>query len=253
MTSQLSLHLATAARDRDATADDRDKVARALDASADKRDAHSDRRDGRAEARDEAVNEVDTEAAADRHAALRDRQAAKGDRGRARDDRAAAWSDRILAEKDRAELLLDELTGFYRRAAGFLELEREILKAERTGQRFSLAFVDVDGLKVVNDEQGHEAGDLLLREVARCIRTVLRDYDVCIRYGGDEFICAMADLPVAQSEERFREVNDALAAGNHGSVSVGLVERERGENLASLIGRADAAMYEAREQRDAPS
>lgn len=248
MTSQLNLHLGTAARDRDVTADDRDKVARSLDATADQRDSHSDRRDGRAEARDAAASEVDTDAAADRHAALSDRRAAKGDRGRARDDRVAAWSDRVLAQKDRAELLLDELTGFYRRAAGFLELEREILRAERTGQRFSLAFVDVDGLKLVNDQHGHEAGDLLLREVARCIRAVLRDYDVCIRYGGDEFICAVADLPAEQAEERFRSVNDELAAGGHGSVSIGLAERRRGEELASLIGRADAAMYDARQR-----
>lgn len=158
----------------------------------------------------------------------------------------------MLAERDRAELLLDELTGFYRRAAGFLALEREMSRSERTGQRFVLVFVDVDGLKAVNDRRGHEAGDVLLCEVARCLRAVLRDYDVYIRYGGDEFICAAMDLPLDEVARRFRAANEALDSHAHASVSVGLAELVRGEGLASLISRADAAMYEARQRLTAP-
>ncbi|MCX6399796.1 MAG: GGDEF domain-containing protein [Propionibacteriales bacterium] len=243
-------HLATSARDRDSTATDRDKVAVGRDATADERDGHSDERDARADVRESVVIATDSEALGDRRAALHDRQAAGADRVNARFDRLAAASDRTLAERDRAELLLDELTGFYRRAAGFLALDREIVKAERTAQPFVLVFVDVDGLKAVNDQHGHEAGDLLLREVARCIRAVLRDYDICIRYGGDEFICAVTDLSLPKVAARFEAANEELNAVDHASVSVGLVERAPGEELPSLIGRADAAMYDARQQRD---
>lgn len=255
MTDWYLMHLnaksasASPSRDRDATADDRDSTAIAHDVTAEERDALSDERDDRAVARDDASDAPDREAAADRSAALRDRQSAKSDRGHARDDRRAAASDRSLSTADRADLLLDELTGFYRRAAGFLELEREIMKAERTGELFVLAFIDVDGLKVVNDEQGHQGGDNLLREVARCMREVLRGYDVFIRYGGDEFICGVVGLPPEDVAQRFEAANTELHTRDRTSISVGLAERVSGEGLASLIERADAAMYEGRKRR----
>jgi len=253
MRDQRTPTVAAPTRDRDATAEARDKTAISHDETAEERDVLSEQRDERAVDREDASGDIDRDAKADRGAARRDRLSARGDRGHARDDREAASLDRSLAADEQAELLLDELTGCYRRAAGFLELEREIMKAERTDQPFVLAFLDVDGLKAVNDEQGHEAGDDLLREVVRCWREVLRSYDVFIRYGGDEFICGVADLPVAAVAERFETANNELRSRDHASVSVGLAERVRGEGLAALIERADAAMYEARERRTAES
>ncbi|RYY44224.1 MAG: GGDEF domain-containing protein [Actinomycetales bacterium] len=146
-------------------------------------------------------------------------------------------------------MLLDELTGCYLRAAGFLELEREIIKAERVEQPFTMVFVDVDGLKRINDTQGHEAGDALLRAVVDSVRQVVREYDVVVRYGGDEFLCGMADCDSSEVSVRFERANAALRRADHASVSFGIVERTKGETLASLISRADQAMYDAREER----
>ncbi|MCW2750171.1 MAG: diguanylate cyclase with sensor [Aeromicrobium sp.] len=238
-----------ASDDRDASAEARDRTSTSHDNTADERDGLAALRDTRADARDSASGHVDVDAATDRDAARRDRNSAKADRDHASHDRQAAFTDRSLSSQERAVLLLDELTGSYRRAAGFLELEREIVIAERTEQRFTLAFIDVDGLKSVNDTLGHDAGDDLLRTVVRSVRDVVRDYDVIVRYGGDEFICGMADVATSEVIARFDKANLALRAADHSSVSVGVVERKRGEGLASLIDRADTAMYEGRERR----
>lgn len=235
--------------DRDASAEARDQTATSHDTTADERDALAAQRDARADARDLSAGRIDLDAASDRNAALRDRLAARGDRIHAADDRKAAATDRILAARERAAWLHDELTGSYVRAAGLVELEREIIQAERTEHSYVLAFIDVDGLKTVNDTFGHDAGDDHLRAVARCIRDVVRDYDVVVRYGGDEFICGLADAHVADVVERFDRMNATLNEANHASVSVGVAERQQGEDLADLISRADADMYESRKRR----
>jgi diguanylate cyclase (GGDEF)-like protein len=196
-----------------------------------------------------ATGRVDVDAAADRIAARRDRMSAKGDRSHAGDDRQAALTDRLVSAEERAKLLRDELTGSYYRAAGFLELEREIIEAERTERSFVLTFIDVDGLKTVNDISGHAAGDDLLREVVRCIRGVVREYDVIVRYGGDEFICGMADVHIADVVGRFDRANAALRETNSASITIGVAERQKGEGLADLARRADAAMYKNRQRR----
>jgi diguanylate cyclase (GGDEF)-like protein len=74
----------------------------------------------------------------------------------------------------------------------------------------TLAFVDVDGLKLVNDSRGHLAGDAPLKLVGGTIRAHVRPYDVIVRYGGDEFVCAMSDLGAVEARERFDKVAEAL-------------------------------------------
>src|SRR5438552_15052647 len=86
----------------------------------------------------------------------------------------------------------DELTGGWRRKLGLEEVSRELERAHRTGAGLVLAFVDVDGLKAVNDSQGHLAGDALLRLLGETLRANVRPYDVIVRYGGDELLCAMS-------------------------------------------------------------
>ncbi len=234
---------------RDGTADGRDRTAEAYDTVATGRDALARLRDERAELRDQQRGHVDVDAAADRFAAREDRQSAGGDRDHASHDRHAAFMDRSLSATERADLLVDELTGTYRRAAGFLELEREIIKAERTRECFVMAFIDVDGLKVVNDTSGHRRGDLLLQEVVRSLRGVVREYDIIVRYGGDEFVCGLAGMGLPEVGQRLSFANTYLRDRDHNSVSIGLAEREPGEGLESLIARADTAMYEARALR----
>ena len=105
-----------------------------------------------------------------RAAAAPDRLAARMDRLHAADDRRAAEAA-LLVES------VDHLTGALRRNSGLEGLRRELSRRERTGEPLTVAFIDVDHLKRVNDEHGHIAGDALLRSVVAGIKQVLRPYD----------------------------------------------------------------------------
>lgn len=180
---------------------------------------------------------------------MRDRKGGASDRVQAADDRQAASADRVQSARDRALSSIDTLTRAYRRDAGVMALEREIARATRTEQPFSLAFVDVDNLKMTNDSLGHAAGDHLLRETANSIRGRLRSYDLIIRFGGDEFLCGLPGLNLTDAEDRFALVDGDLAEAEAASITVGLVElKPDGETLEQLIARADEAMYQRRRE-----
>jgi diguanylate cyclase (GGDEF)-like protein len=236
------------AEHRDRSAEDRDQRAEDHDQAAEARDERANARDERAEARERAADAVDDGAAADRSGALRDRRRGASDRTQAADDRRAASADRALAARERTASSIDELTGVHRREAGYVELRREIARAKRTKQPFALAFVDVDDLKRTNDSLGHAAGDQLLRETADAIRGRLRSYDLVIRFGGDEFLCGLLGVTVAEAADRFSLVNADLAATQQASISFGLTELESDDALEDLIARADDAMYKQRQR-----
>ena len=235
--------------DRDRTADERDRTSDAHDDTAEARDARSEARDGRAEARDRAQRRPDITAASDRAGAKRDRQSSAGDRRGSEHDREAASADRVHSAWERAAMVLDGLTGVHSRDPGLRELDREVTKAHRTRTSFVLAFVDVDGLKAVNDAKGHAAGDQLLRDVVDSIRGVIREYDLIVRYGGDEFVCGLLDIDLAGARRRFDNANGSLGVTHGSHFTVGLAELAPGESLDDLIARSDALMYAAREGR----
>lgn len=193
-----------------------------------------------------------------------DRARAAADRARAAEDRALAAADRIEAARQRAEALrlraearrnlelatTDALTGAWTRKFGFAEVTREIERAHRTGGNLVLAFVDVDGLKKVNDSQGHLAGDALLRRVGEALRAKVRPYDVVVRYGGDEFLCAMPNLSLAAAKKRLQKVSAILKDANQaGSITFGLAESGISDSLEELVARADADLLNARRLR----
>lgn len=231
-----------AADDRQAAApEDRDHEAEAHDHESETREARGLARDQRAEARDVA-------AFTDREAALRDRRGAANDRMQAADDREAAAADRVLSAWERAVSSIDDLTGAHRRDSGTLELEREIARAKRTHQRLLLAFIDVDSLKARNDVLGHAAGDQLLRSTVNSLRAHLRSYDLIVRFGGDEFVCALLDMSTSEAATRFETINADLAETENGSITVGLAELRAEDSLEGVIARADEALYRKREQ-----
>lgn len=151
-----------------------------------------------------------------------------------------------MSARERIALSSDELTGAHRREAGIVELEREVDRATRTKQPFVLAFVDVDKLKATNDSLGHARGDQRLHQTVTLIRARLRSYDLIIRFGGDEFLCALPDMTIELASERFSLVNTDLAAAQQGSVTVGLAELQPDDAVEDLIARADEAMYTER-------
>jgi diguanylate cyclase (GGDEF)-like protein len=196
-----------------------------------------------------------TRAADDRTRAADDRTRAADDRTRAAEERAESAHDRTLAARDRADAALDreasetdELTHVRRRGAGMKQLQREIDRARRAPEELVVTFVDVDGLKLVNDSEGHLAGDALLVAVADSLRERLRSYDLIMRFGGDEFVCALPNVDVRGVRQHFTEVSNALAAGpTRGSITVGFAELGEDDSAADLIRRADADLLAHRD------
>jgi diguanylate cyclase (GGDEF)-like protein len=125
---------------------------------------------------------------------------------------------------------------------GRLALSHEIDRARRSDGRFVLAFVDVDRFKVVNDRDGHAAGDRVLQAVVRAIRAWLRSFDPIIRYGGDEFVCGLSGTDLAEAERRFDLIGAALAADASVGISVGFAALSADDTADLLTERADAAM-----------
>ena len=260
--------LATAIRARTTgrrllTAEMRDDLARARDLTAAARDRTAQARDRAADARDRAA------AARERHAAVEHdvdeavgtlrtirvsgastRQQSAQERSAAADDRDAAAADRRQAAADRGDAGLDELTGVFRRGTGELALTHEIDRSRRAGQSLILALIDVDGLKVVNDTEGHASGDTLLRAVPTAITVTLRSYDVTVRWGGDEFVCALPDMTRKAAIRRIDQIQRELEVLRPGAtISAGIAELHVDDTLQSLVERADTDLYSAKAAR----
>ena len=151
----------------------------------------------------------------------------------------------------------DALTDLYNRRYFDSRIMVEVQRAERQGYKIFLQMVDVDNLKVYNDEVGHQEGDKLLQTVGRILlQSIRKDVDWAFRYGGDEFgvISIQADLQqivmIAERIQReFRRKNFA----NTG-VSIGIArfvrrtESSWQEDIADLVARADKALYSAKNQ-----
>jgi diguanylate cyclase (GGDEF)-like protein len=242
------------ARIRDEAASERQVLARNLERAALESDDAAKRRDRAAEALDEAARKSDLASA--RHSAddskrgIDERERGASDRAEAAYDRQVSARDRKHAAEDREASATDELTGARRRGAGLTELDREIDRAERTGGQLAVAFVDIDGLKALNDAHGHQAGDELLIAVSGLLKESLRSYDLVIRVGGDEFVCVLPDMTVAEARERFATIADMLSDGRMGgSIGVGFAQFGPGDSTDSLLARADAELLKGRRGR----
>ena len=143
----------------------------------------------------------------------------------------------------------DGLTGAWLRQAGRQLLKEEMQRAERAGAPLSIAFVDVDGLKAINDRHGHAAGDQALTTVARALIVGLRGYDHVVRWGGDEFLCVLPGVTEDEARRRLTQAQRVLAAGGQLAISVGVAQCAAGESLEEVVNRADQALYRSRERR----
>ena len=153
----------------------------------------------------------------------------------------------------RAVALVDELTGLYNRR-GFLALAQQQLRvADRLGSQLCQIFVDLDGLKRINDTLGHPAGDRALAETAQLLRETFRDSDVIARVGGDEFAVLTMDSVAADAEAMLARLADRMAAHNAWldrdfvlslSTGVALYDGANPSSVGELLAEADAWMYE---------
>jgi len=147
----------------------------------------------------------------------------------------------------------DTMTGILNRRAGLMRLDEMHKKALLEGKALCVCFLDINGLKEVNDTLGHDAGDALITTVTGCIRQCIRESDLFARLGGDEFLIAFWDADTARAEQiwaraeaLFSTINETENRPYLVSVSQGTAEIPVGgkESLDETIARADKAMYE---------
>lgn len=151
----------------------------------------------------------------------------------------------------------DPLTGALNRRGIKARLLEAMAQADRYQRPLSVAMLDLDGLKQINDRYGHAAGDEALCKLVAVVRDSLRQPDWLGRYGGDEFVLVLPEttLPAAGAlSTRIRQMlsNTALVVDErclHLSVGIGEVEFERGEELEALLGRVDRALYEGKRSK----
>ncbi|MDD4357809.1 MAG: GGDEF domain-containing protein [Smithellaceae bacterium] len=149
----------------------------------------------------------------------------------------------------------DDLTGVYNRRHLMELLEHEHHRISRGGARFSVAMLDIDHFKSVNDTHGHLTGDEVLKAVSDVIRSSLRSADFCGRYGGEEFLLVMTQTNINGAllcAERIRSTIEQNRFPNMGvdfrvTVSLGVTEYTGKEDIPTMIARADKALYCAKE------
>lgn len=161
----------------------------------------------------------------------------------------AEVTNRVVGALQRAAAT-DSLTGLLNRHGLFAAAAHALAQARRSGRPLTVVIVDLNGFKLVNDRQGHAAGDRILSTLARAWRPVLRDSDVVARYGGDEFVLVLPDTDRSGALETMQRLR------SHSPIawSFGLAVATPDRGLDDLLADADADLYRAKSSRvSAPS
>ena len=152
----------------------------------------------------------------------------------------------------RTESQLDTLSGVFNRRGIELKLDIELKRLERGSQPLSIALIDIDHFKTINDTHGHAAGDNAIRNVVSAVAAKLRAYDILGRFGGDEFLLILpqtshfgAQVVADRIGEAVRKFSPTPSAPSL-TVSIGLTEAVPGDYSTSLLARADKALYQAK-------
>jgi diguanylate cyclase (GGDEF)-like protein len=153
-------------------------------------------------------------------------------------------------------IAVEPLTGLFNRRHFSVRLEEEVERARRYAIDLALLLVDIDNFKMLNDTRGHLVGDLVLRDTANILRQSVRVFDVCTRYGGDEFAILMPGSTAQsamQSADRIRQRVEAyrpsgvtLTHDDRITISVGVSARKPAASAEEMIASADRALYAAK-------
>ena len=156
-------------------------------------------------------------------------------------------------EPTRQSALTDQLTGLFNARYFFMQLQQELSRAQRDRQPFSLVACDLDNLKQVNDQYGHQQGDRVLKIMAEVFNRHLREYDTCVRYAGDEFFIILPNTTnqeavesVGRIKQALRETSIEMLPGRLFTLSASFgVATYPGDakEADALIAVADEAMY----------
>lgn len=157
-------------------------------------------------------------------------------------------------EEEQLKARTDPLTGLPNRASYDDHLAKELARWQRYGNAFSVAVVDLDLFKRINDQYGHLAGDKVLRLVARVLRKQLRNSDFVARIGGEEFVIIFPETPVADAVAATDKLRVAIASSPFNfkgvpvpvTMSIGVTQIQPGDDAEQLFTRADEALYRAK-------
>ncbi|ADQ45744.1 diguanylate cyclase with GAF sensor [Caldicellulosiruptor kronotskyensis 2002] len=172
----------------------------------------------------------------------------------------ANLSEDILIEQEEFKKYasLDDLTGLFTRNEGMIYLEKQIQLSKMNETHFVVCFIDVDGLKQVNDTFGHQIGDELLKSFAQILKESIRSYDIAFRYGGDEFVLILykatireANIVLTRIQNKIDEFNAKVQKPYKIQISYGFAEYSPTSNLNSedLIKIADENMYKVKKEK----
>jgi len=148
----------------------------------------------------------------------------------------------------------DSQTGLANRRLLLDRLKGEVERSTRNHRPFCVAMLDIDHFKQINDTYGHEAGDQVLAEVARVLESTVREYDLCGRWGGEEFLVVLPDCEIAAAAHSIHRVCEGIqnirvrcgADLINVNVSGGVAESNTKESHTETINRADQALYLAK-------
>lgn len=151
----------------------------------------------------------------------------------------------------------DGLTGLYNRSYWDERAQAQLSQALRNGQPLSLIMLDVDYFKAINDNFGHERGDLVLRHIATCLQQAVREHELLARYGGEEFVVALQGATVDEAQiaaERLRMAvaerpfvaAQPLAEPLFCTISLGVAQWQLGMGFTEWVRAADKALYMAK-------
>ena len=170
----------------------------------------------------------------------------------------------VLLHKERAEAealriaTMDPLTGAYNRRTFHEIAERELSRVRRAGQPLSIVMIDMDHFREVNEKHGHRVGDIVLQKVAEVVRAAMRKEDMLVRFGGEEFLVLLPDVPgpgavVVAGRIRRTVASQPITVGDLTlpvTVSLGVAARldEGPESIEGLLARADSALALAKQR-----
>jgi diguanylate cyclase (GGDEF)-like protein len=163
--------------------------------------------------------------------------------------------ERMRAEKFYGLSILDPLTGLYNRRYGEECLQKEITRVEKNNYELAVLVLDLDYFKQINDQFGHAAGDVVLKEFARHLRRAIRACDVPVRIGGDEFIVVLPECPRENVHIILSRLKPFAVMVDRRRITVsysrGSAQYQVGDTPQSIIQRADMALYAEKSARGA--
>jgi len=151
-----------------------------------------------------------------------------------------------LQVENKNNSLKDPLTGLWNRRRLYLYIEEVIPRAIRRNNPFSIILLDVDHFKKINDSMGHDSGDKFLIQISRWIKDLVRDEDLVVRYGGEEFMIVMPSADIQEAEKLTARILKYIRDNSGQTISAGIASYSPEMNFNDLVIQADEALYLAK-------